>query len=155
MSSIAWSHCLCSGRTSKSSLANTDSNPLTQSGGMKGSFRASVDQQAPSASFWEVVEVARRSSLVESGRILVMKSRSPGLYSASRVRTGASSSSASSACSGQGLDQQLLRALVSILFRDACSFCITWHPSHRGGHRFICTSPVCQLTSGLWSLSQV
>ena len=84
-----------------------------------------------------------------------MKSQSPGLYSASRVRTEASSSSESSAYSGEGLDQQTLRALVSILFRNACSFRITWHPSHQGGHRFIYTSLVCQLTSGLWFLSQV
>ena len=152
---MAWSHCLCSGRTSKSSLANTDSNPLIQSGGIKGSFCASADQQAPSASFWEVVEAAHRSSAVESRRILVMKSWSPGSYSASRVRMGASSSSESSAYSGEGLDWQMLRALVSILFCDACSFRITRHPLHRGGHQFICTSLVCQLTSGLWSLSQV
>jgi len=63
---------------SKSFLANTDSNSLMQLGGMKGSFRASADQQAPSASFWEVVEVACRSSAVDSGRILVIKSWSPG-----------------------------------------------------------------------------
>ena len=155
MSSMAWSYCLCSGRMSKFSLANTDSNSLAQSGGMKGSFRASVDRRASSASFWEVIEAARRSSLVESRRILVMKSWSPSSYSASRVRTEASSSSKSSAYSRQGLDRQTLRALVSILFRDTCSFRITQYPSHRGGHQFICTSPVCQLTSGLWSLSQV
>ena len=84
-----------------------------------------------------------------------MKSRSPGLYSASRVQMVALSSSESSIYSGENLDQQTLRALVSILFCDACSFHITWHPSHRGGHWFVCTSLVCQLTSGLWSLSQV
>ena len=149
MSSMAWSHCLCSGRMSKSSLANMDSNPLTQSGQMKGSFYASTDRRAPSASFWEVIEAVRRSSIVKSGRILVMKSWSPGSYSASRVQTEASFSSESSAYSREGLDQQTLRALVSILFRDACSFRITQHPSHREGHWFICTSPVCQLTSGL------
>ena len=155
MNLIAWSHCLCSRRTLKSSLENTDLNPLTQLGGTKGTFRASVDQWAPSASFWEVVEVAHRSSVVESRRILVMKSRSPGSYSALRVRTGASSSSESSAYSGEGPDRQTLRALVSILFHDACSFRIARHPLPREGHWFICTSPVCQLTSGLWSLSQV
>ena len=84
-----------------------------------------------------------------------MKSQSPGLYSAFRVRTGALSSSKSSAYSGEDPDQQTLRALVSILFCDACSFHITQHPSHRGGHQFIYTSLVCQLTSRLWSLSQV
>ena len=83
MSLIAWFHYLCSGRMSKSFLANTDSNSLTQLGGMKGSFHASADQQAPSASFWEVVEAACRSSAVNSGKILVIKSRSPGSYLAS------------------------------------------------------------------------
>jgi len=131
---------------SKSSLVNTDSNPLMQSGRMKGSFHASVDRRAPSASFWEVVEVARRSSAVGSGRIWVMKSWSPCSYSASQVLTGVSSSSESFACSGRGLDWQTLRALVFILFCDACSFRITQHPSHQGGHRFIYTSLVCQLT---------
>jgi len=94
---------------------------------MKGFFHASVDQWALSASFWEVIEAARRSSAVESRRILVMKSQSPGSYSASLVQMGASSSSKSSAYSGEGLDQQILRALVSILFCDACSFHITQH----------------------------
>ena len=155
MSSMAWSHCLCSGRMLKSSLANTDSNPLMQSGRTKGSFYTFVDWWAPSASFWEVVEAACRSSTVDSRRILVMKSRSLGSYSASWVWIGASSSSESSAYSREGPDQQMLRALVSILFCDACSFHITQYPLHRGGHQFICTSPVCQLTSGLWSLSQV
>ena len=155
MSSMAWSHYLCSERMSKSFLANTDLNPLTQSGGVKGSLYASMDRQAPSASFWEVVEVARSSSAVGFGRTRVMNSRSPCSYSISPVRTGVSSSSESSACSGRGPDQQTLRALVSIHFRNACSFRITWHPSQRGGHWFICTSPVCQLTSRLWSLSQV
>ena len=155
MSSIAWSHCLCSGRTLKSFLANTNSNPLMQSGGMKGSFHASADRRAPSASFWKVIKAAHRSSAVESGRILVMKSQSPGSYLASRVRTGASFSFESSTYSGEDLDQQTLRALVSILFHDACFFHITWHSLYRGGHWFICTSLVCQLTSGLWSLSQV
>jgi len=59
-----------------------------------------------------------------------MKSWSPGSYLASRVRTGASSSSEPSAYSGEGPDWQTLRALVSILFCDTCSFHITWHPSH-------------------------
>ena len=130
MSSMVWSHCLCSGRMSKSSLANTDSNSLTQSGRMKGSFHAFVDQWAPSTSFWEIVKVAHRSSAVDSGRILVMKSWSPGLYSASRVQTGALSSSKSSAYSGRDPDWQTLRALVSILFRDTCSFYITQHSLH-------------------------
>ena len=140
---------------SKSFLANMDSNPLTQSGRIKGSFCASTDWQAPSASFWEVIEAACRSSAVEFKRILAMKSQSPGSYSASRVQTGASSSSESSAYSEEGPDQQILRALVFILFRNACSFCITQNPLHRGGHQFICTSLVCQLTSRLWFLSQV
>ena len=69
--------------------------------------------------------------------------------------TGVSSSSESSAYSGGGPDQQTLMALTSVFLRNACSFRIAQHPSHRGGHLFICTSPVCQLTSGLWSLSQV
>ena len=84
-----------------------------------------------------------------------MKSRSPGSYSASQVQTGALSSSESFTYSGEGPDRQTLMALVSILFCDACFFCITRHPLHQGGHRFICTSLVCQLTSRLWSLSQV
>jgi len=53
---------------SKSFLANMDSNPLVQSGGVKGSFCVSEDQWAPSASFWEIVEVAHRSSVVDSVR---------------------------------------------------------------------------------------
>ena len=89
---------------------------VTQSGGIKGSFCASTDRQTPSASFWEVIEAPCRSSAVESRRILVMKSRSPGSYLASQVRMGASSSSESSTYSGKGLDRQTLRALVSILF---------------------------------------
>jgi len=69
----------------KSSLTNMDSNPLTQSGGMKGSLSVSADQWVPSTSFWEAVEVARRSSAVGSRRIWVMKSQSSCLYLASRV----------------------------------------------------------------------
>jgi len=138
MSSIAWSHCLCSRRMSKSSLANTDSNPLTQLGRMKGSLHASADRRAPFASFWEIVEVARSSSAVGSGRIRVINSRSPCSYSILPVRTGVSSSSESSACSGRGPDRQTLRVLVFIRFCDACSFRIMRHPSHRG-HQFICT----------------
>ena len=94
------------------------------------------------------------SSAVGSGRTRTMNSRSPCSYSISLVRTGVSSSAESSACSGRGPDWQTLRALVSLRFRDACSFRITRHPSHRGGHRFICTSPVCQLTSGLKQIAQ-
>jgi len=66
---------------SKSSLENIDLNPLMQSGRMKGSFRVFVDRWALSVSFWEVIEAAHRSSAVDSRRILVMKSQSPGSYS--------------------------------------------------------------------------
>ena len=155
MSSIAWSHCLRSGRMSKSSFANTDSNPLAQSGRVRSSFHVSEAQRAPSASFWEIVEVARRSSATGSERILVTKSLSPCSYSTPQIQRGVSSSSESSAYSGGGLDRQTLTALTSVFLCDACSFRIAWHPSHQGGHLFICTSLVCQLTSGLWSLSQV
>jgi len=147
MSSIAWSHCLCSGRMSKSSLANMDLNPLTQSGGIKGSLCVSMDRQAPSASFWKIIEAARRSSAVGSGRIQVMNSGSPCLYLASRVQMGVSSSSESSMCSGRGLDWQTLRTLVSILFRDTCSFRITQHPSHRGEYQFISSSVLLWFTN--------
>ena len=81
---------------SKSSLANTDLNPLMQLGRVKGVLYASEVQWAPSASFWEVMEVACMSSVVDSERILVTKSLSPCLYSTSQVQTGASSSSESS-----------------------------------------------------------
>ena len=155
MSSIAWSHYLCSRRMLKSSLANTDSNPLMQSGRVKDVFCASEAWRAPSVSFWEVVEVACMSSIVNSERIPFPKSLSPCLYSTLQVQMGASSSSESSAYSRGSLDQQTLRALVSIFFYDTCFFYITQHPLHWGGHQFICTSPVCQLTSRLWSLSQV
>jgi len=37
-------------------------------------FCVSKAQQAPSASFWEIVKVAHKSSIVDSGRILIMKS---------------------------------------------------------------------------------
>ena len=84
-----------------------------------------------------------------------MKSLSPCSYSTSHIQRGVSSSSESSAYSGGGPDRQTLTALASTFLRDARSFRIARHPSHRGGHLFICTSLVCQLTSGLWSLSQV
>ena len=84
-----------------------------------------------------------------------MKSLSPCLYSTLYIQRGVTSSSESSAYSRGGPDQQMLMALASIFLREARSFCITQHPSHRGGHRFICTFLVCQLTSRLWSLSQV
>ena len=155
MSSIVWSHCLCSGRMLKSSLVNIDSNPLMQLDRVKGVLHASEVRRASAVSFWEVMEVAHISFVVDSERILVMKSLSSCSYSTLQVRTRALSSSKSSAYSGGGPDQQMLRALVSILFHDACFFYITRHLSHRGGHWFICTFPVCQLTSGLWSLSQV
>ena len=155
MSSIVWSHCLCSGRMSKSFFANTDLNPLAQSGRVRSPFHVSEARRAPSASFWEIVEVARRSSATDSERILVMKSLFPCSYSTPHIRRGILSSSESSAYSGGGPDRQTLTALTSIFLRNACSFRIAWHPSHQGGHLFICTSPVCQLTSGLWSLSQV
>ena len=154
MSSIVWSHCLCSRRMLKSSFANTNSNPLAQLGRVRSPFCVSEAQRAPSASFWKIVEVARRSAAVGSRRSLIMKSLSPASYSTSQLR-GFSSPSESSAYSGEGPDQQTLTALAFIFFCDTCSFCTTRHPSHQGGHRFICTSPVCQLTSGLWSLSQV
>jgi len=54
-----------------------------------------------------------------------MKSQSPCLYLASQVQTEVLSSFESSAYSRGGPDQQMLRALVSILFRDACSLHIT------------------------------
>ena len=155
MSLIAWSHCLCSGRMLKSSFANTDSNPLAQSGKVRSPFCVSEARRAPSTSFWEIVEVARRSSATGSERFLVMKSLSSCSYSIPHIQRGVSSSSESSVYSRGGPDQQTLTALTSVFLRDACSFCIARHPSHRGGHLFICTSPVCQLTSGLWSLSQV
>ena len=104
MSLIAWSHYLCSRRMSKYSLANTDSNPLTQSSGVKGVLCASEVRWAPSVSFWEVVEVADTSSIVDSKRILVTKNLFSCLYSTSQVRIGASSSSESSAYYGGGPD---------------------------------------------------
>jgi len=155
MSSIAWSYCLCSGRMSKSSFANTDLNPLAQSGKVRSPFRVFEAQRAPSASFWEIIEMARRSSAVGSERILVMKSLSPRSYSTLPIWRGVLSSSESSAYSRGGPDQQTLIALTSIFLYNACSFCIVWHPSYQGGHLFICTSLVCQSTSGLCSLSQV
>ena len=60
----------------KFSFANTDSNPLAQSGKVKSPFRVSEAQQAPSASFWEIVEVVCRSAAVNSGSNLVIKSLS-------------------------------------------------------------------------------
>ena len=155
MSSIAWSYCLCSRRMSKSFFVNTDSNPLVQSDRVRSPFCVSEARQASSTSFWEIVEVAQRSSAVGSGRSLVMKSLSSVSYSTSQIWKEVSSPSEFSAYSGKGPDWQILTALASIFFHDACSFCTTWHPSYREEHWFICTSPVCQLTSGLWSLSQV
>ena len=139
----------------KSSFANTDSNPFAQLGRGRSPFRVSEAQQAPSASFWEIVEVAQRFSMAGSKRILVMKSLSPGSYSTSYIQREVSSSSKSSIYSGEGPDRQMLMALASTFFCDACSFRITQHSSHQEGHQFICTSPVCQLTSRLWFLSQV
>jgi len=85
MSLIAWSYCLCSGRMLKSSFVNTDSNSLAQSGRVGSPFCVSEAQWAPSASFWEIVEVVQRFSAVGSGRILVMKSLSPVSYSTSQI----------------------------------------------------------------------
>ena len=155
MSSIAWSYCLCSGRMLKSSFANTDSNPLAQSGRVRSPFCVSEARRASSTSFWEIVEVAQRSSAIGSKRILVMKSLSPCSYSTPHIWRGVLSFSESSAYSGGGPDRQTLMALTSIFLRDTCSFRIARHPSHRGRHLFICTSPVCQSTSRLWSLSEV
>ena len=64
------------------------------------------------------------SFIVDFERILVMKSLSSCLYSTSQVWIGVSSSSVSFAYSSGGPDQQMLRALVSILLCDACSFYI-------------------------------
>ena len=111
MSSIAWSYCLCSGRISKSSFANTDLNPLAQPGRMGSPFCISKAQQASSTSFWEIVEVAQRSSAVGSGRILVMKSLSPVSYSTLQIRRGVLSLSESSAYSGEGLVKGGKRAI--------------------------------------------
>ena len=126
----AWSHCLSSRRMLKSSFANTDSNPLAQSGRVKSPFWVFEARRAPSASFWEIVEVARSSSVAGLDRILITKSLSPCSYSTLHVWKRVSSSSESSAYSGEGLDWQMLTALASIFFCDACSFCIMQHPSH-------------------------
>ena len=155
MSLIAWFYCLCSRRMSKSSFVNTNSNPLAQLGRVRSPFCVSEARWASSASFWEIIEVVWRSSAVGSKRILVMKSLSPVLYSTLQIWRRVSSLSESSAYSREGPDQQMLMALASIFFCDACSFHIMRHPSHREGYWFIWTSLVCQLTSGLWSLSQV
>ena len=104
MSLIAWSHCLWSGRMSKSSFANTNSNPFAQLGRGRSSFRVSEARRAPSASFWEIVKVAQRFSTAGSERILVMKSLSPGSYSTLHIQRGISSSSESSTCSREGPD---------------------------------------------------
>ena len=74
--------------------------------------------------------MAQKSSAVGSGRILVMKSLSPASYSTLQIWRGVSSLSESSAYSREGLDQQMLTALASIFFCDACSFHITQHPSY-------------------------
>jgi len=89
---------------SKSFFANTDLNPLAQPDRMKGPFYVSEARQALSASFWEIMEVAHRSSIANSRRILITKSLSPCSYSTSHVQTGALSFSESSAYSGGGLD---------------------------------------------------
>jgi len=102
--SIAWSYCLCSGRMSKSSFANMDSKLLIQLGRVKSPFCVSEAQQALSTSFWEIMEVAHRFSVVDSGRILVTKSLFPCLYSHSPVQTGALFSSESSAYSRRSPD---------------------------------------------------
>ena len=119
MSSIAWSHCLCSGRILKSSFANTNSNPLTQLGRVRSPFHVSEARWASSTSFWEIVEVAQRSSAAGSRRILVIKSLSPCSYSTLHIWRGVSSFSESSAYSRGGPDQQMLTALASIFLRDA------------------------------------
>jgi len=115
---------------SKSSFANTDSNSLVQSGKVKSFFYVSEAQRAPSASFWEIVEVVCRSAVADSRSNLIMKSLSPYSYLTSHVWQGVSSSSESSTYSGGGPDQQMLMALASTFFHNACSFWITWHPLH-------------------------
>ena len=111
-------------------LCKHQSNPLAQSGRVGSLFCNSEARWAPSTSFWEIVEVAQRSSTAGSGRILIMKSLSPVSYSTSQIQRGVSSLSESSAYSGEGPDQQMLTALASIFFCNTCSFCIMWHPSH-------------------------
>ena len=102
-----------------------------QLGRAKSPFYVSEARWAPSASFWDIVEVARRSSIAGSRSILVMKSLSPCSYSTSYIWRGVLSSSESSAYSGEGLDRQMLMALASVLLHDTCSFCIMWHSLHR------------------------
>ena len=115
---------------SKSSFANTDLNPLVQSGKMKSSFRVSKARQAPSTSFWEIVEMVHKSTAVDSGSNLVTKSLFPCLYSTSHIWQGVSSSSQSSAYSRGGPDQQMLMALASTFLHNTCFFWIMWHPLH-------------------------
>ena len=104
-----------------------------QSGEVKSSLCAFEDRQAPSASFWEIVEVVCRSSVVDSGRILITKNLSPCSHLTLYVQEGVLSSSKSSAYSGGGLDWQILVALVSLFFHNTCSFCIMWHFLYWGG----------------------
>ena len=140
---------------SKSSFANTDSNPLAQSDRVNSPFHVSEARWAPSASFWEIIEVVHRSAAIHSRSNLITKSQSSCSYSTSPVWRGFLSSSESSAYSGEGPARQILTVLASVFLYDTCSLRIARHPSHLGGQQFICTSPVCQSTSGLWSLSQV
>ena len=70
---------LCSRRILKSSFVNMDSNPLAQLGKVKSTFCISKARWAPSASFWEIVEAARRFTTVDSGSNLITKSLFPCL----------------------------------------------------------------------------
>ena len=62
-----------------SSSITMDSNPLTQSGKVKSPFCVSKARWAPSTSFWEIVETARRSAAADSRSNLITKSLFPCL----------------------------------------------------------------------------
>ena len=127
-SSIAWSQCWCSGRVSKSSLANTDLKPQVYRGSGAVAACISMLQQAPLAKYWEVIAEACMASSEGWRSSLVMNSQSPSSQSHLLVSHEVSRSSLLLSKSGVGLAQQYSRAQTSCLLFKACSFYSIWHP---------------------------
>ena len=153
-SPIVWSQWWCSGRMSKSSLVNTALNPWMQLDSGLWVAWTSALQQAPSARYWEVVAVAWSFSTGGFSSNCIINNLSPSSQPCPLVLVRNSSLLASFASMGNSPFWQVFTVWTSCLFCIACSFCIVQHPSHQGRQRVISTSPLCQSTSGLWSLSQ-
>jgi len=152
-SPIVWFQQWCSRRMLKSSLVNTASNPWVQLDSGLWVAWTSTLQWAPSTRYWEVVAVAWSFSTRGSSSNYIKNNLSPSSQPCLLVLVRDSSSLVSFASMGNSPFWQVFTTWTSCLFCIAYFFCIVQHPSHQSRQWVISTSPLCQSTSGLWSLS--